>query len=664
MVPPPPPPGPALRWPGALALAVLAAVLLGLLLPVLAGRPQPTAGDPAVALAPGERRAGPVELRGRLASDPRPFADGSCRVLLRLATGASELQLRPCPPLQEGWRLSATGRLRRPLPAPHPLLAGPAERLARQGAFSQLRVEAFTLLARPATPVADLRRAIAERLIVGAGPERGGLLAALVLGSAVVPLPAALTGAYRVAGLSHALAASGFHLTVLLGAVMLPARHLPVAGRLLAAGGAMLLFLLLAGPQPSVLRAVLMAALALLVRESGRRGRALPLLALTVVLMLLLQPGWLLDVGFQLSVAATAGLMLSAGPLQTALAQRLPAGRAGAWLAEAIAVPLAASLWTLPLQLLHFGALPVYAVPANMAAAPLLTPLTLGAMAAAVVAVAAPPLLPLLLAPLAVLAQLLTAIAAAVAALPVAQWQTGRPAGVLVLLLSAALLLWLLPGLERRWRRPAPLLFALAVVLHLGQLGGDQLLLVHQGAAGAGPGRDLLLARHGGRAALVASHADPASCRQASQLAGALGVARADWAVLLDPLPPAEPACWQGLAGRVLAAGDGSEPLRVGQHLASPGLAATALSSDSHALALQLGGRRWLLLPDRQALRAWQADAAPLARGTGLWLGVRPGRGDRAELERQVRGPLWISGRPPGPAWQGTGASGFLHSAG
>ena len=131
----------------------------------------------------------------------------------------------------------------------------------------------------------------------------------------------------------------------------------------------------------------------------------------------------------------------------------------------------------------------------------------------------------------------------------------------------------------------------------------------------------------------------------------ALGVARAEWAVLLDPLPPAEPACWQGLAGRVLAAGDGSEPLRVGQHLASPGLAATALSSDSHALALQLGGRRWLLLPDRQALRAWQADAAPLARGTGLWLGVRPGRGDRAELERQVRGPLWISGRPPGPAW-------------
>jgi competence protein ComEC len=662
MAPVPPP----RRWPVLAAVLALAALLLALLLPVLLSRPQPAAGDPAAGLSPASP-ALEISLTGRLAADPRRFDDGSCRVLLQLAVGASELQLRPCLELREGWRVRATGRLRRPRPAPHPLLSGAAERLARRGAFSQLQVEQLVVLQRPATPVASLRRTIAERLIAGAGPERGGLLAALVLGSAVVPLPEALSGAFRAAGLSHALAASGFHLTVLLGAVLLPGRQLPPMGRLALAGGAMLLFLLLAGPQPSVLRAVLMAALVLLIRESGQRGRPLAILALTVVLMLLWQPRWLLDVGFQLSVGATAGLMLSAGPLERALAARLPAGRWGSWLAAAIAVPLAASLWTLPLQLLHFGALPLYAVPANMAAAPLLTPLTLGAMAAAVVAVAVPPLLPLLLWPLDHLARLLGAIAAGFAALPMAQWQTGRPPALAVLLLGFALLGWLLPGLPRRWRLGAALPFALAVSLHLGQLGSSQLLLVHQGQGHAG--RDLLLARHHGRAALVASHSDPWLCRQSRQLAAGLGVRRLDWALLLDPVASAEPACWQELAGRVLAYGDASEPLRAGQRLASPGLAVTALSNDSHGLELQVGRRRWRLYPDRQALTASRRDGrAPWAGG--LWLGFAPRRSEQAWLRAQPATAVWISGAPPQRSqpwpqrWRSSGPSGFLSSAG
>ncbi|MFM9046972.1 MAG: ComEC/Rec2 family competence protein, partial [Cyanobium sp.] len=76
------------------------------------------------------------------------------------------------------------------------------------------------------------------------GDGGGGLLAALVLGSAVVPLPQELREAFRASGLSHALAASGFHLTVLLGAVLVLARPFGRAGRLLLAGGAIGLFLL------------------------------------------------------------------------------------------------------------------------------------------------------------------------------------------------------------------------------------------------------------------------------------------------------------------------------------------------------------------------------------------------------------------------------------
>ncbi len=56
-------------------------------------------------------------------------------------------------------------------------------------------------------------------------PRRGGLLAALVLGSAQVQLPEDIREAFRMTGLSHALAASGFHLSVLLGTVLMLARR-------------------------------------------------------------------------------------------------------------------------------------------------------------------------------------------------------------------------------------------------------------------------------------------------------------------------------------------------------------------------------------------------------------------------------------------------------
>ena len=77
-------------------------------------------------------------------------------------------------------------------------------------------------------------------------------MAALVLGSAQVPLPQALRDGFRVAGLSHALAASGFHLSVLLGTTLACTRAAPAALTLCAGGGAMGLFLALAGAQASV----------------------------------------------------------------------------------------------------------------------------------------------------------------------------------------------------------------------------------------------------------------------------------------------------------------------------------------------------------------------------------------------------------------------------
>ncbi|MEB3271678.1 MAG: ComEC/Rec2 family competence protein [Synechococcus sp.] len=678
-----------------LLLLLTALVTLSL---VLRLRPVPAQpGDPLLLLQGGEGPQ-PALLSGSLLEDPRlapqaaaPAAApnaaptgaatgaatgtaGPCKLLLQTARGRSELAFRHCPPLQQGWRVRVSGSLRRLQPAPHPLLAGPAERLAAQGVHTRLQVDQLEVLERPPTPILDLRRRIAGRLIEASGAERGGLLAALVLGSAVVPLPAAVRDSFRVAGLSHALAASGFHLTVLLGVVTALGRPLGRGLRLALAAAAILSFLLLAGPQGSVVRAVLMGAVALLALEFGRRARPIPLLLTTVVVMLWIQPAWLQDVGFQLSVVATAGLMVTATPLEQAIATRLPArrdGQPGPWrstLAPALAVPLAASLWTLPLQLLHFGVVPVYAVPANLVAAPLLTPLTLAAMALALVALLLPPLLPPLVLVINPLASLLLAIAQWFAALPMAQWQTGRPLPLLVAGFSLALLGLLLPQLARPLRWLAWLLLPLVLLLHLQLLQADQLLLVHQG--GAAGGRDLLLARHGGRGALISSRSDPISCRQARQLATGLGIGRYDWMLLLDPLAATEPDCWRQQANLVLAYGDGSQPLAAGERLSSPGLMVQALTMDSRAMRLQAGQQQWLLLPDRQSLWSWrQLLRRPPA---GVWLGFRPRPAERRALQGGgaavgVRWRWW-SGRPEArarpTAWLASGDSGSLQALG
>ena len=357
------------------------------------GAPSPAQGDPIRYLRQSSTE--PVELTGDLLSDARRF-EGSCSVLVavqridgRPVRGRTELSMRPCPDrLHQGWRVRAKGLLKRPSKGPHRLLPGPAERLARQGSWSQLRVGELEVLQRPWTPIANARRTIADRLQLVAGEERGGLMAALVLGSAQVQLPADLRQAFRHAGLSHALAASGFHLSVLLGACLSLGSLFGRRLRLLLAGAAMMIFLTLAGGQPSVVRAVLMGASALLIRESGERSRGFGVLLLSLSVMLLVHPAWARSIGFQLSAAATAGLVLSAPPLEARLSAALPG--ALSWLAPALAIPTAALLWTLPLQWLHFGSAPLYGVLANLLATPLLACLTLASMLLALLSLWAP----------------------------------------------------------------------------------------------------------------------------------------------------------------------------------------------------------------------------------------------------------------------------------
>lgn len=187
---------------------------------------------------------------------------------------------------------------------------------------------------------------------------------------------------FRTSGLTHLLAVSGTNLTVLLVFVVAVARGVGVRGRWLVLVGllAVVGFVLLARGEPSVLRAAVMGSVGVLALGQRAPGRAVAVLSTCVVLLLLVSPGLGVTAGFGLSVCATAGIVVLAPPWSDLLlpqVARLPGGQwLAGWLPAAVVVPLAAQIVCTPLVLAISGEVSLVAVVANLAAAPVVGPVT------------------------------------------------------------------------------------------------------------------------------------------------------------------------------------------------------------------------------------------------------------------------------------------------
>jgi competence protein ComEC len=232
---------------------------------------------------------------------------------------------------------------------------------------------------------AGLRAAAQSAL---AGPE-AGLLPGLAVGD-TSGLTADVDADFRAVGLTHLLAVSGANLAILTGGLLWLLRRVRADPRWSAvlAGLAVVGFVVLARPSPSVLRAAVMAAVVLLALGSGRRRAAIPALATAVLVLLLVSPALAVDLGFALSVVATAALVLLAPPWAEALRRR---GLPG-WAAEALAIPAAASLVTAPLIVGISGQVNPITVVANLLVEPAVAPATVLGVLAALVSPVAPAL--------------------------------------------------------------------------------------------------------------------------------------------------------------------------------------------------------------------------------------------------------------------------------
>ncbi len=280
----------------------------------------------------------------------------AARVKVHLPRPPSGESLAPC-----GGRLVVRGYLRPP-------------RAYRNGVVTEvggwsLWVKGSSLARVEGEPglLARASGALRQRIFPPGGvqvsPRPGLRLArALLLGDGGA-LPAEEREAMRRVGLAHLVAVSGLNVGMVAAIVMVVLLWVPRGPRLAATLLAVVAYAVLVGPLPSLLRALLMAVAVLGGLLLGRLPAAANGLALSCLLLVLLDPSWIGDLGFQLSVAATAGLLALTGPLRHGL-------RACGPLAAPLAVTLAAQLATLPWALAEFGRLSPAAPLANLLAVP------------------------------------------------------------------------------------------------------------------------------------------------------------------------------------------------------------------------------------------------------------------------------------------------------
>lgn len=459
---------------GRLALVALAGVLAGW---SGSGRP--------VALAP--EASGPITLEVAVVADGRPSSyDGWALVRPRRVEvdgvsrdwrGPVGLVSHPeAPEWRLGDRLRLTGSL-----------------LARQGRAAgepyawRMRPRSIEHLGRTGGPFvagADWVRGRIGRAVDHVADRSAAALVTGFLIGDVRELADPDRQAMRAAGLSHFVAVSGSNvaLFLLLWWVLLA----PLAGRppLRAIGGivGLILFTFITRWEPSVVRAATMAGLVLAGRLASIPVTVWNALGGATAVILILSPELAGDVGFQLSVAATAGVVAGS---------RMFDGVLPRWVAAPLGVTVAAQLAVAPILLTVFGSLPLWSPIANLIAAPLVTASTIVGGIGAALGLA--PLVDLAVG----LAVLVLRVAHAVAGMP----QVGWPGA-----LGVAVLAGLAAG--RRRLRPAVALAAV-VVLGLGVAPGAPIAGPVAVFLDVGQGDAILLRGAGGGTVLVDGGRDP-----------------------------------------------------------------------------------------------------------------------------------------------------------
>ena len=251
--------------------------------------------------------------------------------------------------------------------------------LARRGIYTQMSWPEIQLLEEgQGNPIYHAIYEIKDRAQASINQSlpdpQAALLSGILLGNED-QIPPELEEQFRVSGLSHIIAISGFNIAILAAILLRGSR--PFVGRRTSAWvalGGVAIYAVLVGAEASVVRAAIMAAIFIFAtRFLGRPTFAAAGLFTAAVLMTLANPNIIWDVGFQLSFTATLGLMIYVDPWRSwvesgagKIVSPGSAKRVAKFFGDIIIATLAAMLLTLPLIIYHFQQLSVVSPLANL----------------------------------------------------------------------------------------------------------------------------------------------------------------------------------------------------------------------------------------------------------------------------------------------------------
>ncbi|MCX6639259.1 MAG: DNA internalization-related competence protein ComEC/Rec2 [bacterium] len=252
---------------------------------------------------------------------------------------------------------------------------------SRRGISGWMNPEEFRIT-RPAgiNWLVSGREAIKTAFSSSLPPQYAGLITGMVLGDQQ-SVPEEIRNDFRQSGLYHLLAVSGLNigfLTVLLGLIIAPLT-LNLRLRRLIFIIAVWGYTLLTGASPATLRAALMVTLVLISFDLRRVPRSWNLWGGAALIILLFSPQQLFMPGFQLSFAATAGVLLALDCRRGGALGELPNWqrwrRVRSWLDHYLTTPLLVSvcavIFTAPILTANFGSFAPIAVPLNLLAIPI-----------------------------------------------------------------------------------------------------------------------------------------------------------------------------------------------------------------------------------------------------------------------------------------------------
>ncbi|BAZ44173.1 ComEC/Rec2-related protein [Chondrocystis sp. NIES-4102] len=418
--------------------------------------PQPRINDISYQVTSSEDKL--VTVVGKVLNEPR--LNENQRLKFSLATAAIKpseevsgklyvtIPLLQGTGIYPGQNLEVKGILYKPQAASNPGGFNFKSYLARQGIFAGLKGIEVTITSDSQASWGwwRLRQRIVRSQLRGLGSPVGQLVSSMVLGQKAVDLPKDIRDRFIEVGLAHVLAASGFQVSLLIGLVLKLTTNLSKQVRLVTGVGTLIIYLSLTGIQASIFRAFLMGIAVLIALVMDTKVKPLGSLLLAATIILLLNPLLIGDLGFQLSFLATLGLIVTLPALQAKLDWLPPT------IATLIAVPVAASIWVLPLLGYVFNAVANYSLLVNILVTPLITIISLGGMLSAIAALVMPILGSAIAFMLLYPTLLLLAVTNFFTSLPASSWAIGQISlGVLLIIYGLIILLHLNLWWRKHW---------------------------------------------------------------------------------------------------------------------------------------------------------------------------------------------------------------------